>query len=334
MRKSRQLIFSDVGVSRAHLDVSDIHWQSTNTTTSPTVSRPNQANPALPANLSAFRIDRVSFEDVLITNRHTGFHLEIPKIEWTGFKVTDDAVEPGNITVQSDRLDIRTRPGRTVPIAGKPFPFQKTLEISAKPQLHPALRQPLACLVDFSLPPRGEMMSWHIAAADGAIEASGSGGSGQISVRDFDAARLLDSAALFGRAAPDLPTDLTFKLTTTSDPAAWRLAGGQFRLGTAQFEIHPCVSPRQLAIPAVIRAVAHVGPEEISWLLPVPAADEFPPFQPRFSANPEIPLPAVLALVFFGKPYAELSAAERAAIDAKVPAYTPPVPPPPATGGQ
>ncbi|MEI9895628.1 MAG: hypothetical protein WDN28_17500 [Chthoniobacter sp.] len=147
--QTHRIVINDAGVRRAHIDLADLPSAgsvttsqtttvtSGRTTTSVTTSSSGSSTTTttrsfgtassgatFPQGLESVEIERVSIEDVLITNRNSDFRLSIPKIEWTGFKATPTAVEPGVLTVESDRLTLphHARPFRAVGRKGNRLP--------------------------------------------------------------------------------------------------------------------------------------------------------------------------------------------------------------------
>lgn len=186
--KTHRIVINEAGVKRAHIDLADLP-SATSTTTQTTVVSPGSTTtttvdgnttttttttstsssgtytststtsttrssvsaPTLPNGVESIEIGRVDIEDVLITNRNNSeFRVSIPKIEWTGFKMTQTSFEAGVLTVESDRLSLHTEQGREVPVDGQDVAFQKLLKGIAQPALHPAIKQPIAFAADVS----------------------------------------------------------------------------------------------------------------------------------------------------------------------------------------
>jgi hypothetical protein len=97
-----------------------------------------------------------------------------------------------------------------------------------------------------------------------------------------------------------------------------KIISGSFRLGVTTFQVEPAEmtvdSPK-----AALHAVWRTGAGEIRWTL---LLKDWPmQCRPVFSSQPELPPTEILARVFAGKPYAELNAEEKRAIDARLPVY-------------
>jgi len=305
----------------------------TTTTTTTSFTMPTLPGAPLPNGLQAFEIERMSIEDVLITNRNSpDFRLSIPKVEWTGFKATPTSLDPGALTVESDRLMLHTEPGRTVQVDGQSIAFQKLLKGTAQPALHPAIKQPISFTADLSFQPQGDAGPFHFVFADGNLEINGTAnGGGSIHARQVDLASFLDPKKIFGEQTADLPGDLVLDAVAgpgfATGNGTMKITGGSFRLGVATFQIQPLEFTKAGLSGAVFQAVFKTDAGDILWQLPLARfGDEYHPrLMSQGMATTEI-----LSRVFAGRPYEQLTAEEKKAIDARVPVYEKPVyfPPP------
>lgn len=351
--KTRRLVINEVGVDRAHIDLADLPSgtvttsQSTVTvsssgdttvTSSSSGAGTNPPNPfaagnnggaAFPNGLDSVEVERVSILDVLITNRNVpDFRISIPKIEWTGFKATPNSVEPGVLTIESDRLTVHTNPGRTVDVDGQNISFQKSITGVAQPALHPAIKQPIPFSADASFVPQGaNMRPLHFVAWDGKLEINETKeGGGTLHARQLDLASLIDPRKLFGDQAAELPNDLVLNAVIApgfdAGNGTMKIVDGSFRLGTAKFEIQPVEFAKAALAHLNLKAVAKTDAGAIMWSLPL--ANFGTEYQPRLIAA-GMPQTEILAQIFAGRPYEQLSAEEKKAIDARVPVYFPAV---------
>lgn len=351
--KTHRIVIQEIGVGKAHIDLADFPQVNTATTTTQTTtvnsgsntttvttttssggftshttrSGPDTGVPSLgfPDGLESFEIDRVSIADVLITNRHSDFRLSIPKIDWTGLKATPTTFDPGWLTIESDRLNLHTSPGRTVPMEGRDVTFQKLLTGTAQPALHPALQKPIDFTADISISSQGERQPFHLAALNGQLELNATkDGGGTMHVRQLDLASLVDPKKLFGQESGDMPSDLALNAVATSGysdgTGTMKIVGGSFRLGTATFQIEPVEFTKAEQEHAVLEAVSKSTAGEIHWALPLGNFGN--EFRPRFLKS-SLPPNEILAQVFTGKSYGELSADEKKSIDARIPVYFP-----------
>jgi len=269
----------------------------------------------------------VDIQDVLITNRNNAdFRLSIPKIEWTGFKMTQTTFEPGVLTVESDRLSLHTEPGRKVQVDGQDVAFQKLLKGMAQPALHPAIKQPIAFAADLSFLPQGDVRPFHILTDDGKLEISGTAdGGGSIRARQVDLASYIDPKKIFGEQAADLPNEVV--LSAVASPGfvdrngTMKIAGGSFRLGASTFQIQPLEFSKAVQNVMSLKAVLKTEAGSITWELPLAnLGDEY---HPHLSSPDMAPKDAV-SRVFTGHPYSQLNAEQKKEIDARVPVYSSP----------
>ncbi|MDQ3621699.1 MAG: hypothetical protein M3463_04305 [Verrucomicrobiota bacterium] len=327
---NKRLIIEDVGVRKAHIDLTDISTYlndiSTRVTTGSGRSEP-ASGAAFPRRrrLESVEIRRVLIENVLLSNRHTRFQLSIPRVEWTGFKMTAQGVELGELHVESDRLTLHTGPGRTRPLAGESVTFQKSLTGTVQPLLDAAIRQPISFTLDFTFVPEVPAPAYQFSAADGKLEmATTADGGHALHVRKLDLPALLDATELYGPAAADFPSDLVLEAVAAHD-GPLKIVSGSFRLGVATFQIEPAEFAAADRANATVQAVLRTVAGEIRWSLPL--KDVPIQFRPRLSASAELAPAEILARVFAGKPHAELDAEEKRAIDVQLPVYFPvPIP--------
>ncbi len=170
LTQQKELIISEVNVSKAHLYVSTknvktstTHWESTSSTSSSTGASSNgpgtPANPPLPPtkppvsplDFKLLRIDRIHIGDVYLKDVNSGFEFAMPTLDYTGFKIQNNKVDLGDLHIESDRLDVRTDPGRTVQLQGKQVTFQKLFTGTVKPRLSKSVIRPINFTLDVDL---------------------------------------------------------------------------------------------------------------------------------------------------------------------------------------
>jgi len=323
-RAKNQVIIEDVGVRKAHIDIADFGTLTKTTTTSSTSGTSTGTSSSntspLSTTLDRFEIKRVLIEDVLITNRNTDFRLSIPKISWTGFVATPKTIEPGEVIIESDRLTLHSGAGQTLPIADASVTFQKAVTGTAQPLLHSAIRQPLSFALNFTIVPEVKVPAFHFSAADSKLEIATTADGGQaLHIRGLDLPSWIDATKIYGAQAADLPTELVIEAVAAPEDGPLKIVGGMFRLGTALFEIEPAEFTKDQQATAKLQAVWRSPGGEIRWSLPLETA--FTEFRPRLTSTADLPPTEILARVFAGKPYAELSTEERRGIDLRIPIY-------------
>src|SRR6266702_2471067 len=222
----QKMIFKEIRIGKAHLDVTGIEDllsptnsvdseaegatdddENTNAVAQPSVAswtnspvwrnRRSRRASRQPLNIQRsknqlFEVDKLSIEDVFITNRVTGFALSVPAIEWKGFKALGDSVELGELTVNSDRFKIETKPGETAEVNGQQVKFQKKLEGTILPLLHKSVRQPIAFTIDAA--PTGSNLVWRLTSLEGKMEVyQGADEKGFVRCNDADLSAYFDA---------------------------------------------------------------------------------------------------------------------------------------------
>lgn len=323
IQATRRVIIEDVGVRKAHIDLAG--WQSSGSAhghRSSSRSSSSSSKSEWPKSIDSVEIQQVLFEDVLITNSNTAFQLSIPKISWVGFKMTENDLEPGDLNVESDRLLVKTGPGRTLPMGDQSVTFKKSIAVTALPLLHPSIKKNLDLTYDFTFVPGTKSPAFHASALGGKVDAGtvADGGSA-LHIKHLDLASLLDAQKLYGKQAAEFPSDFSIEAQQAAEDGPTKVTGGSFVLGKATFAIDPVEIEKDNDGKATLRATTRVEGNEIHWSLPL---DEIPfYFRPTFTANPEMSPKQILAHVFAGKPVDDLSDDEKAAIEARVPVYFP-----------
>jgi len=336
----QRVVFKEIRVGKAHLDVtgleqlalpdisddssvySDTNWGGGSNMAAWTNSfaARRSRRSAARRGLGLFQLDRVSVEDVFLTNRANGFSLSVPAIEWKGFKVMDGKVELGELKIDSDRLKVTTKPAEEVELNGKKVAFQKRLEGTILPRFHPAVRQPIAFTVDVGH--TGKSLFWRMKAFEGKLQAS------QLEDQTgFVRCEDLDLAAYLNAPVPQhLSMDAFFPekhhgeqaLLNTGNAASSKdlvkLSKGSFKLGLMTFEIEPLELDRSDETMKTngLVAIGRSGTNVITYHLIVP--DRPWKVEQRLTAEPPMTTEDTLARVFYEKPFAELTDVDQAAV--------------------
>lgn len=340
IRDKKQLVLTDVGVTKARIDLADfeefmkeVHAESEKTASSKSSRRSSKSSsssssssPLTEFGLQSFEIKQMLIEDVLITNRKTGLRLSIPKVLWTGFKATPSTIESGDLLVESDRLTMRTTPGQKIPLEGNAATPKRTLAGTVQPLMHPAVLKSISFMVEYAFLPEQKEPWYQLRTADDKVQVEATAGGGHaLHVSHLDLGAFLDAAKLYGKDAADFPSDLVLEATQSSEDHVTQIVSGSFRLGATTFQIQPGKLPtgEEEGEPELV-ATARTGAGEIRWTLPL--ADWPGQYRPVVTSSPEIPLREILAQIFTGKKYADLTVEEKQSVDARLPAYTPKLP--------
>jgi hypothetical protein len=319
----RRIVVREIHIGKAHLDVTGLEeLTAADTTQAANVQNPfltnspwaNAGGQRRRPGLELVQIDQVAIEDVFITNRVTGLGLTIPAIHWSGFKSANGQVELGRLEIDSDRLTVTTTNGRTVAVNGQPVAFQKLLQGTLLPRLHPSIRQPIAFTADVGCT-QGKV-AWRLVAFDGALEAyRGQDRQGFLHCTNLDLAAYFDGP---------IPQQLT--LSGAIVPGAGSksprldLSGGSFRLGTNHFEVLAAeLEQSESGQTNQLAAVGHYGGEQFTYRLLV--GDKPWKIQQSLESHPPISPQDTLAILFASKPYGDLAPAQRQEIDRKLSAF-------------
>ena len=332
--QNKRLILTDVGVRKAHIDLADFEElreevraasgksSSPSRRSSKSSSSTSSSSPFTDLGLESFEIKQLLIENVLVTNRNSDFRLSIPKVLWTGFKATRTDLDGGVLTVESDRLSVTTLPAQVLPLEGEAAVSKRTLTGTIQALTHPAIRQPIHFNLEYAFLTEKQRLWFRLQAADGKVQAMTTGGGGHtLRLNHLDAGTLLDAAKLYGKDAADFPADLVLEAAELPDDGTMQIASGSFRLGVTTFEIQPRQIARDDETETELIAVARTGAEELRWTLPLQDWPE--EYRPALSSVPELPLNEILARIFAGKKYADLTPEEKQTIDARLPAYSP-----------
>ena len=267
------------------------------------------------------QINRASLGNLIIRDLKQNFELSVPKIEWTGFRIENGKIDPGALTVDSDRLEVKTLPGRTVQVLDQTIAFQKCIVATVSPSLHEMLRDTIDAELDLSLSLRGLKVA-RLQAFDAVLVAffDNATRSGFVRISQLDLGRYVTGEPF------DLPKQfaLDVAFTTQKSPREHEidLRSGSFQLGVVEFVLEPqqvLVAERNPQ-PVTVRAKGQQDGAEYLFDLTISPSDR--PLRQRLSSNPPQEPREVLARVFLGKSPAELTDDEAAQIELKLPLYT------------
>lgn len=246
--------------------------------------------------LKLFQIDRVSLNKIIIKDRTTGKTIDIPKIEWTGFRAKKGAeIQFGDLVANSDHLVIKT--------SNPPGPvYQKRFEITLLPKLDDRILKPIKINAD--LGEKDSQAIYDIKALDETvIMTKDKSGTQQFITKDANFADYFDIP---------LPNKVNFHVSETESAikeSTSSINQGSFLLGNKPFEIQPLTfktaedSDPNHSITAVHRASGM----EIRY--------EVPMNQPTFIANltstPAMSPENLLAFIYHDSEFSTLSAPEK-----------------------
>jgi len=320
--KRHEIILNELSVGKATLIVAVNHTESYSQTSGSSNPPTSQPRPASENDLKLFRIDRIHFANVYIKDRTTGFEFTMPEFDYSGFKWTPESLDLGNLRIDTDRLNVTTKPGRTATIEGKQVAFQKLVEGTVKPLLHRSIKQPINLAVDIG---QGESkkLFYRLSAFDGRLESYFDEEShGYYKIHDLPLSSYL--------ALPpyDLPSKLTLNLKIISSEKYHfdreQLPTGQFTLGVTDFTLAPdkmIIEEHADQYHYDFKATHRTANGEIVASLLVQS--EEPHLVPSFSSTPAMEPAELLAQIFYGKSASELQPNEKAENERRLKAYFP-----------
>ncbi len=297
--RRKQLILREVHIGKAHFSVMGSR-EGQKDTASTTNAAPGGASGDWP--LKRFQIDRLTLADIVLTNRQTGFSLAIPALEWTGFKAEKGNVIFGQLKADTDRFRLVTKDAPSAE-------FQRRIEGTLLPKLHPNIRRPITFIADVGC--AGGNMTCRVSAFDGKLD---------FEMKPDHTGSLrctgLDLADYFGAT---LPRKLTMEMAVVAgaEKTAYpiEVRGGTFTLGVRTFEI-----PAQDAFATnLVFAVSREAGEAFRYELVVQEGSSR--IRHRLTAQPPLSPQDTLANVFYGKNFSSLTRGEQDDIDGKRPLF-------------
>ena len=330
--QTNELILNELSVGKARIIVSSSSVEATSTTSYSSNTRgPSSSSPrtrtsthrsSAPNGLKLFRIDRIHFNNVYAKDRTTGFEMTMPEFDYSGFQWTPSGIDLGNLRIDTDRLEATTQPGKTILIDGRPVTFQKSINGTLKPLLNPSIKDPIAFHLDVGLGDNNRLF-YRFTALDGKAE---------MYFDEFRAgyykARNLPLTTYLSAAPYDLPDTLTLDVRMTESQDARldqeHLPSGRLTLGVTDFVIQPDQTVTDETSDHYrykFKAIHKTAAGEITATLQLQSME--PRVLPSFSSTPAMEPKDLLATIFFGKPYADISPEARQATDARIPVYFP-----------
>jgi hypothetical protein len=327
MRKNRELVIEEIGLRRAHIYV------DTSEDTAETESKSSDTNaddtdePGEKLNL--FEIKKVNIRAVVIESTTGDFKLELDEILMKGFRIKDDEFNLASLTVGSNFLDLNLEDAETVTIAGEQVPFKRQIVGILKPEMHESLAKEIDFTIELGAL-AGEMAT-RVRCFNGSVEAVNLGPLGYeaITFKDFTPADYLapESSGPVSKLSMEIRTvpegDSETGLRST------QLESGSLTLGTALFTMAPQVLKVQHKDQAEIEqqsesivATSQLGGLEITATLN--EAQEPPFFQVDLSSEPTREQRDLIALLWFGKAYGDLTPDQAAAVGATEKRHFPP----------
>ncbi len=290
-------------IHEMHIGSATIHYDSTadkagetenDTSTSSSDSSTSTSSSSTDSGMKLFQIDRVSLNKIIIKDRATGKTIDIPKIQWTGFKAAKGAdIQFGDLVANSDHLVIKTSnpPG---------FVYQKRFEITLLPKLDDRILKPIK--IDAHLGEKDKQTVYDIKAFDETvIITKDKSGDQKIKTKDANLADFFD--------AP-LPNKLNFDTSETksaTEETTITINSGTFLLGTKAFEIQPLNFTKDPSTNPNLIAIHRAGETEIRYEALMNQKD----FKAKLTSTPAMSPENLLAFIYHEREFSTLSAQEQ-----------------------
>jgi len=253
-----------------------------------------------------FELRELNFENTRFRTTDGEIDVEIPRFRLAGLKIEGDDFELAELEVISDVLTLELLDAEPDEIAGQRVPFSRKIQGTVLPGIHPAVTAEIGFSVEFAAA-GGEPVS-RIIAFGGAFE--------QTALPEGRSLVWFKNLTLGDYFDPQdhlLPERLT--ATTSEVEGIVTMESGEFYLGKTRFEI-----TRQLIEaddPAsVILGSGQFGDHTFTASLRPEKERLWPPLKVKLASEPKLDPPAILARVYFHRPYAELAPEEKSRIDA------------------
>lgn len=281
MIRENELIIREIHVGKARVTL------DSTASDSKTQTEPGQTEIAKKGGNNFYlQMDRLSLNNMLITDRLTGTTIAIPKLEWTGFKGGKGKFDLGNILVDSNMLKVHTT---------NPAPGQFRIEAAALPEIHKRLLKPITFVADIRH--ENNRIISDIQAFDGTLRITDDADrNGKLLIQDLDLADFVD-----GPLPRAIRLDVEMRPTATSaDQRDLHIRSGSFRLGNVPFSIQPVeltVGAVSSGKAAIIATGTH-GKTEFHYAFTREiGSDDINP-KPLLTAKPPMQPDAMLARIF------------------------------------
>ena len=318
MNSNQELVIEKIGLRRAHIfvDTSD-KSATTKSTTSTSSGTTSSSSSSSMGKLNLFEIKNVDVREVVVESTTGDFKLELAQILMEGFRIKDSQLDLATLSVGSNFLDLNLEEAQPDTIDGNPVPFTRRIVGVLKPEMHKSLTRKIDFTVELGAV-AGEMVV-RARGFNGAVEAVnlGSLGHEKITFKDFTPADFL--APEFRGPLSKLSMVIqTPEKAAEAGPRSANLESGNFTLGNTLFSMAPQVLNHDPSKPGestdpIIATSQRDGLEIIATLK---QSQQPPFFRVGLSSKPPRETRDLIALLWFGKPYSNLTADQAATVDA------------------
>ena len=258
-------------------------------------------------NLGLFELQELKFSNFRLRSTDGSMDISIPLIHLSGLRIEGDDFVLDEFEVDGDDFDIQLVDASPETIQGQVVPFSRRLQVKLLPSLHSQLKSEINISIDFAA--IGGDMKTRSLALNGAFE--------QIELPDGSQVVQMKNMTLgdyFHTDAHELPERVNLTTRQTGDIVT--VENGEFFLGQTKFEITEQTINSNDPI-AALTATSLTGPQKISALIRPETDQLWPPLTVNLTSKPERKPHQLLSLVYFHKPYQNLSSEQRILIDEK-----------------
>jgi len=290
--RAKRFIFREISVTKAH--ISGLESLTSNT---PSESPEIEDAEDSPTDWDLFQIDKLSLSDIILSNNLTGVSIVIPKFEWTGFKWEKGNTQFGTINADTPAFKLVTDDSKTPG-------FLKRFTGEIRPGLHASVLKAIPFEIECG--PLGKNMPCRLSAFNHAVTVeSHADGTGAMKVQGLDL-----SAYFKDLLQNEIQLDIAFN--NPDKESSFEIKSGSFILGKQRFAVIPMLlkgSEKEQSDEPILVARSEGEGVKITYTL----RDKAPTggFAEELSSEPAMSPDALIATLFFGKPFAELSAAEK-----------------------
>ena len=319
MNRNQELVIEKIGLRRAHIfvDTSDKSATTKSTTTSSSSGTTSSSSSSSTGKLNLFEIKNVDVREVVVESTTGDFKFELAQILMKGFRIKDSQFDLAALSVGSNFLDLNLEDAQPETIDGNHVPFTRRIVGELKPEMHKSLTRKIDFTVELGAV-AGEMVA-RARGFNGAVEAVNLGPLGHetITFKDFTPADFL-APEFSGPVSKFSMVIQTPEKAAEAGPRTANLESGNFTLGTTLFTMAPQVLNHDPSKPGEstdpIIATSQRDGLEITATLE--QSQQPPFFRVGLSSKPPRETRDVIALLWFGKPYSNLTADQAATVDA------------------
>jgi hypothetical protein len=263
-------------------------------------SAPSTTKSSGKQSLKLVQIDRISLNKITIENRITGKTIDIPKIEWTGFKAEPGGeVQLGNLETKSDHLSIKTT---DIQIAD----YRKKVEITLLPKLNETILKPIdiEALIGFK---DGKEIA-NIKAFDDTMT---------LEFDEIDTRKLvLRDTNLNEYLDMPLPNQINLEVSVTdmeNGESSLTISKGTLALGQKTFEIQPIKNQilKKSDKHIILQSIHREGDVEIRYEMPPNQNTINQETKFKLISSPEMSPDDLMAFIYHNRKFSELDTAQQ-----------------------